>query len=84
MTERRRDDGDWAGRDPIQRLRKHLESQKHWTLFREAALESEVRAEIAAAVADAEAAPRPARQTLFEDVFASPPWNLREQAESDP
>ncbi len=82
MTERRRDDSDWAGRDPIQRLRKHLESQKMWTLFREAALESEVRAEITAAVAAAESQGPPDRKTLFEDVFASPPWNLREQAES--
>jgi 2-oxoisovalerate dehydrogenase E1 component alpha subunit len=83
MTERRRDDGDWAAYDPIGRLRKHLESQKLWTLFREASLESEVRAEIAAAVAAAESAGPPDRSTLFEDVFESPPWNLREQAESE-
>jgi 2-oxoisovalerate dehydrogenase E1 component alpha subunit len=83
MTERRREDEDWATHDPIQRLRKLLESQKLWTLFREASLESEVRAEIAAAIAAAEAVPPPSRSTLFEDVFASPPWNLREQAESD-
>ena len=42
-----------------------------------------MRAEIAAAIAAAEAVAPPARRTLFEDVFASPPWNLREQAESE-
>ncbi len=45
-------------------------------------LEGELTAEIAAAIDEVEAMPPPARESLFEDVYAEMPWHLREQLES--
>jgi pyruvate dehydrogenase E1 component alpha subunit/2-oxoisovalerate dehydrogenase E1 component alpha subunit len=69
----------WMKRDPLARLRAHL---VHLGLLDDAAdtaLEQELNAEIAAAVAEVEALGPPARETLFDDVYAERPWNLEEQ-----
>ena len=70
---------EWMRRDPLARLRAHLE---HRGLVDEASddvLERELNAEIAAAIQAVESAPAPARATLFDDVYADLPWHLREQ-----
>ncbi len=41
--------------------------------------EQELNAEIAAAIAAVEALGPPARETLFDDVYAELPWHLAEQ-----
>ena len=46
----------------------------------DAKLEEELTAEISAAVKEVEGLPPPDRATIFEDVYASPTWNLVEQA----
>jgi pyruvate dehydrogenase E1 component alpha subunit/2-oxoisovalerate dehydrogenase E1 component alpha subunit len=46
----------------------------------ETALRDALETEIGAAVALALADPPPARETLFDDVYARRPWNLAEQA----
>jgi len=81
----------WAAKDPLARLRAHL---VHRGLLDDAAhpggrpgapsdydaaLEQELNAEIAEAIASVEELPPPARETLFDDVYADPPWHLAEQ-----
>jgi pyruvate dehydrogenase E1 component alpha subunit/2-oxoisovalerate dehydrogenase E1 component alpha subunit len=69
----------WMKKDPLMRLRAHL---AHLGLVDDAsdtALEQELNAEIAAAIAAVEALGPPARETLFDDVYAELPWHLGEQ-----
>lgn len=69
----------WMKRDPLARLRAHLVGQGILDDAADAAFEAEMNAEIAAAVNEVEAMPPPARETLFDDVYAELPWHLREQ-----
>jgi pyruvate dehydrogenase E1 component alpha subunit/2-oxoisovalerate dehydrogenase E1 component alpha subunit len=73
---------EWARKDPLDRLRKHLVHLDLVTGESDAALEREISAEIAAAIEEVESLPPPARTSLVEDVYAELPWNLREQYES--
>jgi pyruvate dehydrogenase E1 component alpha subunit len=73
---------EWARKDPLDRLRKHLVHLGLVTGESDAALERELSAEIAAAIQDVEALPPPARTSIVEDVYAELPWNLREQYET--
>ena len=70
---------EWAKKDPLDRLRRHLVHLGLVTDAGDAALEKELVAEIAAAVDEVEKMPPPARASLLEDVYAEMPWNLREQ-----
>jgi pyruvate dehydrogenase E1 component alpha subunit/2-oxoisovalerate dehydrogenase E1 component alpha subunit len=70
---------EWARKDPLDRLRKHLVHLGLVSDAGDAALDKELTAEIAAAVDDVERLPPPARASLLEDVYAEAPWNLREQ-----
>ena len=71
----------WRKKDPLDRLRKHVVAMGWLTDADDAKLEEELTAEVAAAVAKIENAPPPPRETLFDDVYADLPWNLREQKE---
>jgi pyruvate dehydrogenase E1 component alpha subunit/2-oxoisovalerate dehydrogenase E1 component alpha subunit len=71
----------WMKRDPLLRLRKHLVREGLWDDDREAALEAELNAEIGAAIVEVEKHGPPARETIFDDVYAELPWHLREQRE---
>jgi pyruvate dehydrogenase E1 component alpha subunit/2-oxoisovalerate dehydrogenase E1 component alpha subunit len=73
---------EWARKDPLDRLRKHLVRLGLVTDESDAALEREISAEIAAAIEEVEPLPPPARTSLVEDVYAELPWHLREQYES--
>ena len=66
-------------KDPLNRLRAYLVKQGLLDDARDAALEQELNAEIAAAVAAVEPLGPPARETLFDDVYAELPWHLAEQ-----
>jgi 2-oxoisovalerate dehydrogenase E1 component alpha subunit len=72
---------DWMGRDPILRFRKHLELQDLWSEDQEQELVERLKAEINAAVTEAEKAPQPALETMFVDVYEKVPPHLREQYE---
>jgi 2-oxoisovalerate dehydrogenase E1 component alpha subunit len=66
--------------DPIARMRRHLESRGLSEAERDERLHAEVAADVERALAEAaQAATPPARETLFEDVYAQPSWNLAEQ-----
>jgi pyruvate dehydrogenase E1 component alpha subunit len=65
--------------DPVARMRKHLESRAAWDAEREQRLLAEVRADVERAITEARSAAAPERESLFDDVYAEPSWNLREQ-----
>jgi pyruvate dehydrogenase E1 component alpha subunit/2-oxoisovalerate dehydrogenase E1 component alpha subunit len=71
----------WLERDPLKRLRAHLVHRGLLDDAKDTALEEELNAEIAAAIADVEALPPPGRETIFDDVYAELPWHLAEQRE---
>lgn len=71
----------WIERDPLMRLRRHLDHLRAWDDDREAALEAELNDEIGSAIKEVEAVPPPARDTIFDDVYAELPWHLRDQRE---
>ncbi len=53
-----------------------------WSDARDKEIEAEIDAELRAAVAVAEKTPPPSLDSMFEDVFAEPPWHLVEQREA--
>jgi TPP-dependent pyruvate/acetoin dehydrogenase alpha subunit len=67
--------------DPIARMRLHLDRRGLGGAEREQRLLAEVGADVERALAEAAAAEKPARGTLFDDVYAESPWNLAEQRE---
>ncbi len=69
----------WKKRDPIARLLKHLQLKNLWDDDKQKALEAHIEAQIKEAVANAEKVPPPPLESMFEDVFADPPWHLQEQ-----
>ncbi len=69
----------WARKDPLARLRGHLQHLGLASEEADAALDAELTAEIAGAVAEVEALPPPALETLVSDVYAEVPWHLREE-----
>lgn len=69
----------WMARDPLARLRAHAVHRGLLDDARDAALEDELNAEIAAAIQSVESLGPPARETLFDDVYAELPWHLAEQ-----
>ncbi len=70
----------WRARDPIAQLRARLLGAGLLDEASDAALTHELSSELEMAVNLASAAPAPALGSLCEDVYASPPWNLVEQA----
>lgn len=71
----------WAKRDPIELFRKELVEEGLWSEEKDEALRQELLEEVNAAIRQAEAAPDPEVETLFDDVYAELPWHLREQRE---
>jgi pyruvate dehydrogenase E1 component alpha subunit/2-oxoisovalerate dehydrogenase E1 component alpha subunit len=69
----------WLKRDPLQALRRHLVRDGRLDDARDKELETELNAEIAAAIREVEQHPPPERLTLFDDVYAELPWHLVEQ-----
>lgn len=68
-------------RDPLQRVRQHLEAQKLWGDKDEAEHAARVRAELDVALAIAQGEPRPPRESMFDDVYRAAPWHLHEERE---
>ena len=69
----------WRARDPLVRFRRYLGKKGWWDDAREASLEKEIGDDITRAVAEAEAKPPVPVESFFADVYAEPPWNLREE-----
>ncbi len=71
----------WKKRDPIDALRSKLVGQGSWTAVQEDSLRAKLLEEINGAIAEAEKKPDPPREGLFDDVYSTMPWPLREQRE---
>lgn len=69
----------WAEWDPLKRMRRYLEDRGLWDDAREEANQNKCLADIAECVTRAEAAPFPTPETMFDDIFAEPHWQLAEQ-----
>jgi pyruvate dehydrogenase E1 component alpha subunit/2-oxoisovalerate dehydrogenase E1 component alpha subunit len=69
----------WRTRDPLARMRAHLQQQGVLTADAEQALEASIEDELADALRVAEAAPPVATETLMDDVFATRPLHLEAQ-----
>jgi pyruvate dehydrogenase E1 component alpha subunit len=72
-------DETWSRRDPIARMRRYLEARGLTSAERDGLLTTEVRADVERALAEALDAAPPDRASLFDDVYATEPWHLREQ-----
>jgi 2-oxoisovalerate dehydrogenase E1 component alpha subunit len=59
-----------------------MRKMQGWTEERDKEILQEVDRRFRAAVEIAEKTPKPALETLVEDVYASPPWHLVEQREA--
>jgi len=70
---------EWAERDPILRFRRHLQYLGLMDDKLDGELEAEIERDITRAIEPVEGSARPAAESLFEDVYATPPWHLREQ-----
>ncbi len=70
---------EWRLRDPIARLSKQLTTEGTLDAARADAIDSELKAELDTALEIVEAAPPPARASLFDDVYAELPEHLLEQ-----
>ena len=70
---------EWRAKDPVVRLRRVLESRGLWDEAKEAATNDAWNAKIGEAIKSAEAKPAPAVESIFDGVYATLPWNLREQ-----
>ncbi len=73
---------EWAQKDPLDRLRRHLARLGLVTDASDEVLHATLVAEIASAVDDVERMPPLERESLLTDVYAVMPWHLREQLES--
>jgi TPP-dependent pyruvate/acetoin dehydrogenase alpha subunit len=65
-------------------MRADLETRGLWAADREQRLLAEVRVDVDRALAEARVAEPPPPNSLFDDVYAQPTWNLREQRETKP
>lgn len=71
----------WAALDPIERVKDYLVSNGAWDQAREDAWVDEIEGRFRRAVALSEQTKPPALETMFDDVYESPPWHLVEQRE---
>jgi pyruvate dehydrogenase E1 component alpha subunit len=69
----------WAEWDPLIRLRKYLERKKLWSKKQEDALWIRCKAEISAAIKQAETMDFPDPASMFDDTFEELTWMLEEQ-----
>lgn len=72
----------WEAKDPIPRFRRYLEGRGLWSEEKERALEESLKAEIGAAVKEAETAGPPPGLTLLDDVYGALTPELVRQRES--
>jgi pyruvate dehydrogenase E1 component alpha subunit len=69
----------WERKDPLARLRSYLKSRGLWSEALETETAERHNQAITDALAGADQLPAPAVETLFDDVYEAPPWNLAEQ-----
>jgi len=70
---------EWKRKDPIERFRSYLERRGIWTRDFEEALSKDNEMIIVKSIKDEEKVSPPDIRTMFQDVYAEMPWNLKEQ-----
>jgi pyruvate dehydrogenase E1 component subunit alpha len=70
---------EWRKRDPVERFRLYLSKKNLLNEKEDQETRERATKEIDDAVAQAEKFPPPSIESMFEDVYASMPWNLKEQ-----
>jgi len=71
----------WERWDPLPRMRKYLQACGYWDERAEAQMQQRCEDEVREAVTAAEAMAPSEPAAMFDDVFAEPTWQLREQRE---
>lgn len=71
----------WQALDPVERVRSYLEQNGAWSQEKEDVLQAELDERFKRAVKISEAAEPPSLESMFDDVYATPSWNLVEQRE---
>ncbi len=69
----------WRKKDPIERMRIYLDARGLWDAKQEKKLREDLDVRIRETFAAAEAAQGPTIESMFEEVYARPFWNLDEQ-----
>jgi pyruvate dehydrogenase E1 component alpha subunit len=70
---------EWRKKDGIERFRAYLRDKGHLSEEDERKIMQELEGELNSAISNEESIPPPSIGTIFDDVYASPPWNLVEQ-----
>jgi len=73
----------WEKRDPVDRLRRYLVNHALWSDELEADFKEDIAKRVNAAIAEAEAAPPCAPETMITDVYAEAPRSLRDHFEAE-
>jgi pyruvate dehydrogenase E1 component alpha subunit len=77
----RSEEASWDQKDPINRLRLFLISERVWNEENDARLSKEHETLVSESIARQESIrPLPHKKLIFEDVYSEMPWNLREQS----
>jgi 2-oxoisovalerate dehydrogenase E1 component alpha subunit len=69
----------WVERDPIERIRAYLVARNAFDEGSDRKARTELERRFKEAVEVAERTPRPRLETMFDDVYANPPWHLVEE-----
>jgi 2-oxoisovalerate dehydrogenase E1 component alpha subunit len=69
----------WTDRDPIQRVRDYLAQRGAWSEEKDRDILASLDKRLKEAVDIAERTPKPAIETMFDDVYEKRPWHLEEQ-----
>jgi len=72
---------EWRKRDPITRFKLYLRAKGIWSDAWDSKVHKQIEEELNAAVTQEEQAAKPNVETLFTDVYAEMPWNLKEEME---
>ncbi len=72
----------WRKKDPLDRLRRHLVHLGLTDDAKDLVMDEAILREVSLAVTHVESLPAPEKATLFDDVYAELPWNLREQRDA--
>ncbi len=72
---------EWKKRDPIRRMAGYLRKKGYLDDESDRKLMDDIDKEIRAAAKKAEAVPKPPVESIFENVYSSMTWNLKEQME---
>ena len=73
----------WKRQDPIERFRSYLEARSIWNAEYEAKVKADAEEEIARAISEEEKIGLAPVESMFEGVFESEPWFLKEQREEE-